>query len=119
MARSPDLALAKQLAKVRGEAGLSQDELGRRLGLGRTQISRVESGRRSTSVEVVRAWFEACGYALETVSPGDPRRAAALAEALANLDEHEIDDVIAVVRGWRRLPGHLRQALVGMASEIA
>lgn len=53
-----DPELGAKLRKIREDADLSQEELARRLGIKRAQISRVESGTRGTGavIELVAAW---------------------------------------------------------------
>jgi transcriptional regulator with XRE-family HTH domain len=113
---SPDLALAKQLHDARAEAGLTQEELGIRLGIGRTHVGRIEKGLRSPRMPLIRSWLKECGYVLETLSPGSPDLAAALADTLAELPEHELVQALRILRAWPRLRDEARNAILGIVT---
>lgn len=49
------------LTRLRVEAGLSQSALAERSGIGRTAITRIESGTRQGSPEAIRAIADALG----------------------------------------------------------
>jgi transcriptional regulator with XRE-family HTH domain len=53
--RNPKEILAKNLRRIRNEAGLSQEELAYRAGLHRTYISSIERGQRNVSLENIFA----------------------------------------------------------------
>ena len=55
----------EELKALRGEAGLSQTELARRLQVGQDIVSRCESGRRRVDVFELALWTHACGTTLE------------------------------------------------------
>ncbi len=55
MPRNPKEILAKNLRRIRNEAGLSQEELAYRAGLHRTYISSIERGQRNVSLENIFA----------------------------------------------------------------
>ena len=57
---------------IRQQAGLSQAELGKRVGLDQATISRMERGQREPTVSQLQRIAEACGYELDL----KPRRAA-------------------------------------------
>lgn len=50
---------------ARTQAGLTQAELGVRVGRAQTEIARLEGGRSKTSFETVRDIIRACGLELE------------------------------------------------------
>lgn len=113
--RSGDPQLGAELRSVREEAGLSQDQLAAKLGLTRTQVSRIETGARSTGIDVVRRWYRECGYELDAAQVGTPEQATSLALAVAHLPEGQLDAVIAVVRAWPRLSERARGRILGIA----
>jgi DNA-binding XRE family transcriptional regulator len=52
--RNPKEIFAKNLRRIRNEAGLSQEELAYRAGLHRTYISSIERGQRNVSQKYIR-----------------------------------------------------------------
>ncbi|MGH3260693.1 MAG: helix-turn-helix transcriptional regulator, partial [Trebonia sp.] len=56
---------ATLLARVRREAGLSQDELARRAGTSRPTLSAYENGRKSPTLETVQRLLREAGYDLD------------------------------------------------------
>ncbi len=56
-------ALATRLRAARDAAGLTQVELGERLGVKQSTIARTETGRDAVSAQRAAAWLEACGLA--------------------------------------------------------
>lgn len=109
-----DRALGKQLREIREEANLTQDQLGKKLGISRVQVSRIESGARSTGVETVRRWYRECGYELDAVEVGTPEQATSLAVAVANLPEGQLDAIIEIVRAWPQLSERRRGRILGL-----
>jgi len=55
---------ASVIAEARRRAGLTQAELGRRLGIPQSKIARWERGHRTPSLERVREIVAACGLQL-------------------------------------------------------
>lgn len=53
--------LGEALRAVRSEAGLTGVQLAERLGVSQSQVSRVELGQQTASVELVRSWAEVTG----------------------------------------------------------
>jgi ribosome-binding protein aMBF1 (putative translation factor) len=77
----PTREVAKQVIQLRTRAGISQEELARRVGTSKSAIARLESGRHQTTVETLRRVAEALGARLviEFDAPSEPTdRAAAL-----------------------------------------
>lgn len=58
---TPEWTLTDRLAKARHTAKLSQSELGRRLGLSLSTITRYETGSAEPKLAVILAWAMACG----------------------------------------------------------
>lgn len=61
--RSPALnaAFGEHLRRLRGQARMSQDTLGRRAGLSRTSITNIEVGRQHVSLDVLYRLADALG----------------------------------------------------------
>jgi transcriptional regulator with XRE-family HTH domain len=57
--------LRKQLKKLRSQAGLTQAELGTRLKVGQSYVSKVERGERYLDVLLYVDWCRACKQAPE------------------------------------------------------
>lgn len=72
MHRNPKEIFGQNVRRIRGEAGLSQEELAFRAKLHRTYISSVERGERNVSLENIFAIAEAL-----QVAPGDLLKAGA------------------------------------------
>ena len=66
MRRNPKEIFGHNVRRIRGEAGLSQEELAYRAKLHRTYISSIERGQRNVSVENIFAIADAL-----KVPPGD------------------------------------------------
>ena len=72
MHRNPKEIFGQNVRRIRGEAGLSQEELAFRAKLHRTYISSVERGERNVSLENIFAIAEDL-----QVAPGDLMKADA------------------------------------------
>lgn len=59
--------LGQRIREARKEAGISQEELGRRIGLGKSGISKIETGRTHISFEDASILMEAMGSRLNVV----------------------------------------------------
>lgn len=59
-------ALRKHLKKLRRQAGLTQAELGTRLKVGQSHVSKIERGERYLDVLLYLDWCRACKQAPET-----------------------------------------------------
>lgn len=115
--KAGDPVLGAQLRQMRIEAGLSQTELGERLGLTHGALSRIENGLRSTGIEVIQRWYQECGYRLDGVRVGTAEQATSLALAVADLPQDELDAVIAVVRAWPKLSERDRGRILGIIDQ--
>lgn len=105
-------ALRLQLRRARKAANLSQEALARRLGISSVQVSRIETGARSTTLDIAQRWLEECGYAVESVSIGEPEAARVLALAVATLDEAQLQSATRVIRAWAATPDHIVAAIL-------
>ena len=66
--------IADMLREARRDAKLSQEELGRRAGVARTTVARMENlSRGDMSVSALLRLLEAAGYDLKLVRPGHQR----------------------------------------------
>ncbi len=117
MTTSPQIG--SQLRQLRKAAGLTQAELGARLGCTQRRITNIEGGVRRPSVELLGQWARACGrhyvYDFSEEPVGDTEfilRAAAssptvrrvLAEVLSveDLGEASLRALEAHVHAWRQ-----------------
>lgn len=66
------VVFGEKLAKARQRAGLSQEELARRLKLGRSSISNIELGRQRPNLELLYAVAEVLGIRPAALLP-DPK----------------------------------------------
>jgi transcriptional regulator with XRE-family HTH domain len=108
------------LRRLREEAGLSQPQLADMLGVGKSQVSKVERNRGLPSIEVMMAWVTACGHSLHMDirdTKGDA--IASLVAEVQPLDEADVRWWAEVFRFYReatpeqreRARMHLRLAL--------
>lgn len=98
-----DAQLGKALREVRQKAGLSQPRLAALLGVTHSTISRIETGRRSTGIDLVTRWYAACGLVLESVDVHGPQHARTIAVAVSELSEDEVNAVAAIIDAWPSL----------------
>ena len=61
-------ALGRMLREIRSKAGVTQVELGKRLGMPYQNISRLETGRHEPSLSTVSAYVRALGWELVMVA---------------------------------------------------
>ena len=62
--------LGEAIRKVRLSQNLTQDELGKRIGVQRSQICRLESGKSNMTIPVMSRVFQALGIANATLDLG-------------------------------------------------
>lgn len=113
-----DPSLGEQLRAIREEAGFTQSQLAEILGVNRTQVSRIEKGTRSTGYATVRKWYQACGYELDAIQVGTPDQSLRVAEALAELPNEYLDDVIEIIIAWPKAPDRTRGRILGLLEAI-
>lgn len=109
-----DPVLGARLRALRKAAGLSQPALAALLGLRHSQVSRIESGKRSTSPAILARWYRECGYELEAVEVGSPDQANSLALAASSVPEDQLDSVISVIGAWHKLSERTRGRILGL-----
>lgn len=61
-ALSKEFELIDQLLKMRAAAGLTQEELARRMGTKKSNISRLENGNTNPSWRTLKKYAQACGF---------------------------------------------------------
>lgn len=104
MADKEGKALGQRIKRFREQAGLSQTELGNRLGISYQQIQKYERGVNRLSVDTLLRMARALGQPVATLlEAGDGPRGGLVAEARpeyspASREEREL------LRIWRELP---------------
>ncbi|WP_045210548.1 helix-turn-helix domain-containing protein [Desulfonatronovibrio magnus] len=61
----PEFKLASMLIEARSRAGLSQNDLARRMGMKQASVARIESGKFNPSMETLRKYAAATGHELK------------------------------------------------------
>ena len=61
--------IGQRVKILRKQAGLSQEELGARAGLGRSHIGRIEGGKYAVNIETLQAIAEALGMTVDIIDP--------------------------------------------------
>ncbi len=109
-------ALRRQLREARKAAGLSQEALGRLLGVTGTQVYRIEAGQRGSKLSTIQQWLTECGSAAKYVDTPttDPKRQALLVTALSELAEADLEPVTQIVLAWPSLPANIRSAILAL-----
>jgi transcriptional regulator with XRE-family HTH domain len=64
-ALTDEFALIDQLLKMRTAAGLTQEEVARRMGTAKSNICRLEKSGKSPKLDTIRRYADACGYKVE------------------------------------------------------
>lgn len=59
-----EFALISQLLKMRTQAGLTQEEVAKRMGTNKSNISRLEKGNTSPSLKTLQRYAHACGFTI-------------------------------------------------------
>jgi transcriptional regulator with XRE-family HTH domain len=102
-------AMATRLRAAREQAGLSQGQVAKILGLQRPSISELEAGRRKVSAEEVGRFAEIYHVSVswlmnEESEMPDPAVELAARE-LAKLKKEDLDTVLNVLRTFRKAKG--------------
>jgi XRE family transcriptional regulator, fatty acid utilization regulator len=118
-----DLAtLGQRLRHFRGEAGLTLDQLGERVGIAASQLSLMENGRREPRLSLLGSIAEAVGVPVATLlDPAPPTERAALE---IELDRAQASPVYAelglpALRAGRSMADDTLRAIVGLHRELA
>lgn len=98
--------LGQRLRQAREQAGLSQGQVARKLGLHRPAVSEIEAGRRKVSAEEISRLAELYDVSLSWLVKSTPEEVdpsvELAARALAKLKKHDLDRVLALLRTLRR-----------------
>lgn len=111
-----DVEVADYLRSLRVSAGLQQAELAELLGLARSTISQIETGKRGTSMQVMEAWARICGGKIEFLLPDekkvstnlggldDQRRKLVkeLSDVVGQVPDPLVEDLLDRVEAWKR-----------------
>ena len=62
--------MGQRIATLRKLAGLSQEQLAERAGIGRGHLSRIEAGKYEVTLWIVQAIAEALGMTVDIIDPG-------------------------------------------------
>jgi transcriptional regulator with XRE-family HTH domain len=102
-------AIAARLRAAREQAGLSQGQAAKLLGLQRPTVSEIEAGRRRVSAEELAQLAEIYGVSvswLATEQPEVPDPAVELAaRELVKLKKEDLDTVLQLLRTLRKSGG--------------
>ncbi|WP_328188944.1 helix-turn-helix domain-containing protein [Marinobacter sp. OP 3.4] len=71
-----EFSLIDQLLTMRTKAGLTQEDLARKLGTNKSNISRLERGRGNPSWETLNRYAAACGFRVKLEAIEDSRTSA-------------------------------------------
>lgn len=69
-------SLRERLRKARVDAGLTQRELAKRLGVAHSTVSDAERGRANIGTRTFIDWGRACGTSLDWIATGESREPA-------------------------------------------
>ncbi len=100
------LAIATRLRAAREQAGLSQGQVARLLGLQRPTVSEIEAGRRRVSAEELSRFTKAYGVSVSWLVNDRPEvpdpRVELAARELSKLKEEDLDRVMNLLRTLRK-----------------
>ncbi|CAG7599207.1 helix-turn-helix domain-containing protein [Leucobacter soli] len=116
------LLLGKRIRHFRGRAGLTLDALGERVGVGGSQLSLIENGRREPRLTLLQAIARELGVdPAELLSPEPPDRRSAfeieLERAQSSLLYQQLN--LPRVRTPRTLSDEALESLVGLHRELS
>jgi transcriptional regulator with XRE-family HTH domain len=110
-ADSARAAMATRLRAAREQAGLSQGQVAKLLGLQRPSISELEAGRRKVSAEEVTRFADIYNVSVSWIMKEEsevPDPAVELAaRELAKLKKEDLDTVLNVLRTFRKAKGNV------------
>jgi len=100
--------IASQLTIARKQAGLSQAQLAKLIGIHRPSITEIEAGRRKVSAEELAKYADICGVSVGWIigesrdSAGTGKDGIALAaRELSSLDKKDLDKVIKLLQSMK------------------
>jgi transcriptional regulator with XRE-family HTH domain len=87
------------IREARRRAGISQDELSRRLGTSQSTVARWENGHQSPRFETVGRALRACGFDLTIgILPADDQTEKSFDEHLALSVDQRVDRLLTTLR---------------------
>jgi transcriptional regulator with XRE-family HTH domain len=102
------------LREARKRAGLTQAELGRRVGKPQSSIARWESGDVNPSLETLRELIRACGLELTfAIANYDDSYVPFILEALRRTPNEQLEFSRGLARRYKELEERMRAAPVG------
>jgi transcriptional regulator with XRE-family HTH domain len=96
-----------KIRALRYQRGMTQEELGRRVGLTRLQITNIEAGRYGTSIRRLMSIAKALDVEMADIFAHDDADRAAAEHAMAGLIDHESPSGIITSRIMRTAFRHL------------
>lgn len=101
------MTVREQLAALRRQAGLTQQQLGEALGVDQSYVSRVEIGRRALlSLQEIERWVETCGHDAHLVVL--PQGGSL---ELTGRDPESVEAAAALLDAWPHLSARERRVL--------
>ena len=102
-------AIAARVRAARIQAGLSQGQVARILGVQRPTISEIEAGRRKVAAEELTRFADVYGVSLSWLTTNEPEvsdpEVELAARELAKLKKEDLDTVMRLLRTLRRTKG--------------
>lgn len=104
------MAIAARLKAAREQAGLTQGQVAKILGLHRPSVSEMEAGRRSVSAEELASLAETYGVGVDWLLEGEPSDPARLryelaARKLSTMRAEDIDQLLELLASLKRKGG--------------
>jgi transcriptional regulator with XRE-family HTH domain len=101
------MAIAARLKAAREQAGLTQGQVARLLGLHRPSVSEMEAGRRSVSAEELAALADAYGVSVAWLLDGEAGdvsrvRYEMAARKLSSMRQEDIDQLMQLLSSLNR-----------------
>jgi transcriptional regulator with XRE-family HTH domain len=102
-------AIAARLRAAREQAGLSQGQAAKLLGLQRPTVSEIEAGRRKVSAEEVTKFADVYDVSVSWITSADPEvpdpAVELAARELTKLKREDLDRVLHLLRTLRKAGG--------------
>jgi transcriptional regulator with XRE-family HTH domain len=101
------MAIAARLKAAREQAGLTQGQVARLLGLHRPSVSEIEAGRRSVSAEELPVLADTYGVSLEWLLNGEAGNVSRIryemaARKLSNMRQEDLDQLMQLLASLKR-----------------
>lgn len=90
--------LRERLDQLRLAAGISRRQLGFRLDLDPSGITKIAGGKSDPSVEKLEAWVAACGAEIVLLRSGAAPRARPVLEAAGDLSDSDLECLTRIAR---------------------